>query len=94
MTTPTPEEQAKLMAGWDAKFVARVTAGYAKAAVIKDAGGLASDKTLRDEFAGQALLAIPHIGNGSELQPYELAHDAYKMADAMLEARKTTGEGK
>ena len=58
------------------------------------AGGLASNMTLRDHFAGQALLAIPHIGNGSELQPYELAHDAYKMADAMLKARKTTGEGK
>jgi hypothetical protein len=58
-----------------------------------EAGAASQAGTLRDEFAGQALLAIPHIGNGSELQPYELAHDAYKMADAMLEARKTTGEG-
>jgi hypothetical protein len=58
-----------------------------------EAGAATQAETLRDHFAGQALLAIPHIGNGSELQPYELAHDAYKMAGAMLEARKTTGEG-
>lgn len=44
--------------------------------------------TLRDWFAGQAMLVIPHMGNGSELQPFEIAHDAYNMADAMLEARK------
>jgi hypothetical protein len=37
---------------------------------------------------------MPHMGNGSELEPYQLAHDAYRMADAMLEARKVTGEGK
>jgi hypothetical protein len=93
MTKPTPEEQAKLMVGWDEAVAARTEAGYAKAAAIKAAGGLASHMTLRDHFAGQAFLAMPHIGNGSELQPYELAHDAYNMADAMLEARKTTGEG-
>jgi hypothetical protein len=57
-----------------------------------EAGAASQAGTLRDEFAGQALLAIPHIGNGSELQPYELAHDAYKMADAMLKARKPPEE--
>ena len=93
MTAPTLEERTKLMSKWNAKIAARIEADQERAAFIKAAGGLASDKTLRDEFAGQALLAIPHIGNGSELQPYELAHDAYKMADAMLEARKTTGGG-
>jgi hypothetical protein len=71
---------------WDDDFFEEVRKAY-------EAGAASQAETLRDEFAGQALLAIPHIGNGSELQPYELAHDAYKMADAMLEARKTTGEG-
>jgi hypothetical protein len=92
MSTPTPEEQAKLMAGWDAKFVARVKAGYAKAAVIKDAGGLASEKTLRDHFAGQALAGILALGRRCTF-PEVASENAYIMADAMLEARKTTGEG-
>lgn len=46
--------------------------------------------TLRDYFAGRAMLMIPHMGNGDELQPYEVAHDAYQMADAMLKAREAT----
>lgn len=43
--------------------------------------------TLRDYFAGQAMLMIPHMGNGDELEPREVAHDAYRMADAMLAER-------
>jgi hypothetical protein len=44
--------------------------------------------TLRDWFAGQALVALPHIGCGADLTPTELALSAYQMADAMLKARK------
>ncbi len=44
--------------------------------------------TLRDWFAGQALMAIPHIGCGSDLDSNEIACAAYQIADAMLEARK------
>ena len=66
----------------------------------KDTGGPAFPKAasdynkamdgmaLRDYFAGQALLMLPHMGNGAELEPFELAHDAYRMADAMIAARK------
>jgi hypothetical protein len=43
--------------------------------------------TLRDWFAGQALIAIPHIGCGSDLNALEIAKDAYVFADAMLKAR-------
>jgi hypothetical protein len=43
--------------------------------------------TLRDYFAGEAL-----IKRGFNVRPYdntdEVAKDCYKMADAMLEARK------
>jgi hypothetical protein len=93
MTTPTPEEQAKLMSGWDAAVAARTEAGYAKAAFIKAAGGLASDKTLRDEFAMAALVNCRTQLNGPTATPDDIATVAYGLADAMLEARKTTGEG-
>ena len=46
-------------------------------------GGL----TIRDYFAAKALQAIPHIGNGSNLNFDEIASDAYMLADAMLKAR-------
>jgi hypothetical protein len=42
----------------------------------------------RDDIAGQAMIALPHIGGGSDLDMYELAHDAYAYADAMIAARK------
>jgi hypothetical protein len=65
----------------------------AKAATAIDlhaSGGLASDRTLRDEFAGQAL--VPLIAeNGVTLD--NVGRLSYIVADAMLEARKTTGEG-
>ena len=44
--------------------------------------------TLRDWFAGQALVAIPHIGCGADLETRELAEAAYQVADAMIEARE------
>jgi len=43
--------------------------------------------TLRDWFAGQALVALPHIGCGCDLNTEEAALAAYQFADAMLKAR-------
>ena len=58
-------------------------------------GGFARDKTLRDEFAGQAmqiymadqeLIAVySHLGKDAKR---EIAVTAYMMADAMLKARE------
>ena len=68
----------------------------AKRAALEAAGGLASDKTLRDEFAGLALAAIIQaaiiqLEGGGRLSLF--AEQSYRMADAMLEARKTpTGD--
>lgn len=44
--------------------------------------------TLRDYFAGQALIALPHRGCGADLDHYDTATAAYQMADAMLKARE------
>ena len=62
----------------------------AKRAALEAAGGLASDKTLRDEFAGQALASFT-VDNFVSAEALGIL--AYRIADAMLEARKTTGEG-
>ena len=73
------------------KFYAR---DLAKRAALKEAGGFASDKTLRDEFAGLALAGI--LGPNDEDITWTKDHGArwsYTMADAMLEARKTPTEG-
>ena len=57
---------------------------------LKAAGGLAGDKTLRDEFAGLAMVTIMP---DSRVDSYKHAADeSYRMADAMLEARKTPTE--
>ena len=98
MTAPTLEERTKLMSKWNAKIAARIEADQEKAAFIKAAGGLASDKTLRDEFAGQALAGVMVTCQGdtrliNETTPEMFARKAYEVSDAMLEARKTTGEG-
>jgi hypothetical protein len=112
MTTPTLEERTKLMSKWNAKIAARIEADQEKAAFIKAAGGLASDKTLRDEFAGQAeglgLEADDNYADRFNADKKPPRHDyfawakwfakadatvRYIRADAMLEARKTTGEG-
>jgi hypothetical protein len=65
-----------------------------------EAGAASQAGTLRDEFAGRALMGImgPNyewFTSGSELgsRTHESAFFAYSHADAMLEARKTTGEG-
>jgi len=54
--------------------------------------------TLRDWFAGQALGAIVTATSNGQHQPARdernliegMAHDAYELADAMLDARKET----
>ena len=45
--------------------------------------------TLRDYFAAKALNGLFSAGGGISAQPAEWAHDAYRMADAMLEERKS-----
>jgi hypothetical protein len=47
--------------------------------------------TLRDYFAANALVALPHMGCGADLQYDELASDAYAIADAMLAERAKKG---
>ena len=42
--------------------------------------------TLRDYFAAQAMTGL--MNNGMHPNVYQLSADAYKVADAMLEARK------
>jgi hypothetical protein len=94
MTAPTLEERTKLMSKWNAKIAARIEADQEKAAFIKAAGGLASDKTLRDEFAGQAMIGWMSAADHDDyLDPKFVTSLSYEFADAMLEARKTTGEG-
>lgn len=62
----------------------------------------ASDMTLRDYFAGQALTKLVDkplargmstIQPGSELHPSTAARRAYLLADAMLSARQETRHG-
>lgn len=43
--------------------------------------------TLRDYFAGQALIMLPHHGCGMDLDNKDTAIAAYQIADAMLKAR-------
>jgi len=71
------------------KFYAR---DLAKRAALKEAGGFASDKTLRDEFAGLAMASFS--GNDEDITWIKDhgARLAYTIADAMLEARKTPTE--
>ena len=73
-------------------------AATAKRAALKAAGGLASEKTLRNEFAGLALAGVMVTCQGdtrliNETTPEMFARKTYEVSDAMLEARKTTGEG-
>jgi hypothetical protein len=94
MTTPTPEEQAETWKTFEARINARSEAKADNAADIKAAGGLASDKTLRDEFAGRVITGISATEGDMQWMTQHGAKYAYQIADAMLEARKTTGEGK
>jgi hypothetical protein len=56
-----------------------------------EAGAASESETLRDLFAGQALAGLcadPEYSKSNEIY----AARSYRMADAMLEARKMTGE--
>ena len=54
-----------------------------------EAGAASQAETLRDKFAGQALIS-PAASKISDVKTR--AYLCYRMADAMLEARKKTGE--
>jgi hypothetical protein len=57
------------------------------------AGGLASDKTLRDEFAGRAMIGWMSAADPDDyLDPKFVTALSYELADAMLEARKAPEE--
>jgi hypothetical protein len=59
-----------------------------------EAGAASQVGTLRDEFAGQAMQGILSGMDLSTMPPYEeFGPFCYRLADAMLKARKTTGEG-
>lgn len=51
-----------------------------------------SGMSLRDWFAGQALIMLPNMGCGADLDTDDTARAAYQIADAMLAARATTKE--
>jgi|TARA_R110000823_G_scaffold60460_1_gene144601 hypothetical protein len=58
-------------------------------AAAYEAGAASQGETLRDKFAGQALIS-PAASKVSDVKTR--AYLCYRMADAMLEARKKTGE--
>ena len=75
----------------DAEFYQRLRHAY-------EDGEASQVKTRRDEFAGQALPGVMATCQGdtrllNETTPEMFARKSYEVADAMLEARKTTGEG-
>jgi hypothetical protein len=91
MTKPTPEEIERRIAEHEARINERWQEKADNAAALKSAGGLASNMTLRDAAALKALAATLSENSGG--LEAEIADWSYRMADAMLEARKTTGEG-
>ena len=56
--------------------------------VIPGGGCLAAGMTLRDYFAAAAMAAIPHCGDGSNIDSDDFARACYQFADSMLAARK------
>ena len=59
-----------------------------------EAGAASQAGTLRDEFAGQAMAGWMSAADHDDyLDPKFVTSLSYEFADAMLEARKTTGEG-
>lgn len=53
----------------------------------------ASGMSLRDYFAGQALMGLAPASVGAQSwPPWKVAEDAYEFADAMLKARSNQGE--
>jgi hypothetical protein len=60
-----------------------------------EAGAASQAVTLRDKFAGQAMQGILSGMDLSTMPPYkEFGPFCYRLANAMLEGRKVTGEGK
>jgi glycogen synthase len=57
-----------------------------------EAGAATQDKTLRDEFAGQAMAGITQLKSIYASDIISVTEWAYTIADAMLEARKTPTE--
>lgn len=55
-------------------------------------GGAAPGMSLRDWFAGQALAGFLAGSPDADCGPKGYAHDAYQIADAMLEARGKADE--
>jgi hypothetical protein len=108
----TPEEQGRRIAEHEARINERWQEKADNAASLNAAGGLASNMTLRDHFAGEVDGIDAEVDdryasrfNADEKPPKDdwlawgkwfAKADAtirYIRADAMLEARKTTGEG-
>ena len=58
-----------------------------------EAGAVSQSETLRDKCAGQAMSGMCANNNGQWMRQNG-ADWAYRIADAMLESRKGTGEGK
>jgi hypothetical protein len=87
MTQLTPEEEDRRMAEWEARDNARWQEKADNAAALNAAGGLATNMTLRDHFAGEALVSR---ALDQSLSGMQMAIESYHIADAMLEARKTT----
>ena len=83
---------------FEAKINARSEAKLASSAALEVAGGLASNMTLRDAAALKSLAGVMATCQGdtrllNETLPEMFARKSYEIADAMLEARKTTLEG-
>jgi len=55
---------------------------------MEKTGGFAKDMTLRDHFAGLAITGISLHDVPSEEAMRVVVNDAYRLADAMLEARE------
>lgn len=71
---------------------------FAEERAAYEAGAASQAKTLRDEFARDALRGVMVTCQNDtrlagETSPEMFARKSYFVADAMLEARKTTGEG-
>jgi hypothetical protein len=58
-----------------------------------EAGAASQVGTLRDEFSGRVITGISATEGDMQWMTQHGAKYAYQIADAMLEARKTTGEG-
>jgi hypothetical protein len=65
----------------------------AEHAAIIAAGGLAKDKTLRDEIAIHVIAGLAAAEPNAHWMTHFGCNHAYEVADAMLEARKTPHKG-